>query len=97
MGLRLLRDIVLLDKDKKIVVLLELTVPFDSSLECFKAAQVRKTDRYDRLSLEMKALGYMAHNIPWYMWHHKCQDIQKDVGQDCPGGLPQDQPGQEEL
>ena len=33
-------DIMLNDEEKKMIVLLELTVPFDSSLESFKAAQV---------------------------------------------------------
>ena len=52
-------NIVLLDKEKKMIVLLELTVPFDSSLESIKAAQLRKTDRYNRMTLDLK-----AHNMP---------------------------------
>ena len=46
-------DIVLLDKSKKLIVLLELTVPFDSSLKSFKEAELRKTDRYMRLTLDL--------------------------------------------
>ena len=57
-------DIVLLDKQKKLIVLLELTVPFDSSVKSFKSAEDRKTDRYDRLTLDLKALGYRALNMP---------------------------------
>ena len=57
-------DIVLLDKKKKMIVLLELTVPFDSSISSFKSAEDRKTDRYDRLTLDLKALGYKALNMP---------------------------------
>ena len=57
-------DIVLIDKEKKMIVVLELTVPFDSSMESFNAALLRKTDRYDRLTLDLKALGYTAHNMP---------------------------------
>ena len=34
-------DIVLLDKQKKMIVLLELTVPFDSSQQCFSSHSLR--------------------------------------------------------
>ena len=57
-------DIVLLDKKKKLIVLLELTVPFYSSVTSFKAAEDRNTDRYERLTLDLKAFGFTAHNMP---------------------------------
>ena len=57
-------DIVLLDREKKLIVLLELTVVFDSSLALFQAAQERKSVRYERLTLDLKALGYKALNMP---------------------------------
>ena len=57
-------DIVLLDRVKKTIVLLELTCPFDSSPSSFKAALDRKTIRYCRLALDCKNLGYTAHNTP---------------------------------
>ena len=57
-------DIVLLDKSKKLIVLLELTVPFDSSLRSFKEAELFKLDRYERLTLDLKAQGYNALNMP---------------------------------
>ena len=54
----------MLNKKKKLIVLLKLTCPFDSSITSFKSAEDRKTDRYDRLTLDMKALGYLAMNMP---------------------------------
>ena len=57
-------DIVLLDKTKKKIVLLELTCPFDSSATSFKNAEDRKTDRYERLTLDLKERGYDALNMP---------------------------------
>ena len=54
----------LLDREKKLIVLLELTVVFDSSLTSFKNAEDRKSVRYQRLTLDLKALGYTAHNMP---------------------------------
>ena len=57
-------DIVLLDKNKKKIVLLELTCPFDSSARSFKAAEDRKTDLSQRLQLDLQELGYTALNIP---------------------------------
>ena len=57
-------DIVLLDRTKKTIVLLELTCPFDSSASSFKAALDRKTIRYCRLALDCEGLGYTAHNTP---------------------------------
>ena len=56
--------ILILNKQKKLIVLLELTAPFHSSLNSFKSAEDRKTDRYDWLTLNGKALGYMALNMP---------------------------------
>lgn len=46
------------------IVLLELTVVFYSILASFQAAQERKAIRYDRLTLDLKALGYKALNMP---------------------------------
>ena len=57
-------DIVLLDKVKKTIMLLELTCPFDSSASSFKAALDRKTLRYCRLALDCEGLGYTAYNTP---------------------------------
>ena len=57
-------DIVLLDREKKLIVLLALTVVFDSSMTSFKNTKVRKSDRYERLTLDLKALGYKALNMP---------------------------------
>ena len=57
-------DIVLLDRVQKTIVLLELTCPFDSSTRSFKAALDRKTERYNRLTLDCKSLGYTAYNNP---------------------------------
>ena len=58
-------DIVLLDRVKKTIVLLELTCPFDSSEKSFKEALDRKTLRYCRLALDCKSLGYTAYNTPF--------------------------------
>ena len=57
-------DIVLVDKTNRKIMLLELTCPFDSSARSFKAATDRKTDRYERLTLDLKELGYTALNTP---------------------------------
>ena len=56
-------DIVLLDRQKKTIVLLELTCPFDSAT-LFKDAFDRKTERYERLTLDCKKLGYATYNTP---------------------------------
>ena len=57
-------DIVLLDRTEKKIMLLELTCPFDSSARSFKSAEDRKTDRYERLTLDLQGLGYTALNTP---------------------------------
>ena len=57
-------DIVLLDRVKKTIVLLELTCPFDSSQSSFKAALDRKTLRYCRLDLDCESLGFTSYNTP---------------------------------
>ena len=57
-------DIVLLDRVKKTIMLLELTCPFDSSQSSFNNALDRKTIRYCRLALDCKNLGYTAYNTP---------------------------------
>ena len=58
-------DIVILDKTATPhkIVLLELTCPWDSSAS-FRKAQLRKTDRYDRLTLDLEAGGLQAFNMP---------------------------------
>ena len=53
-----------MDRIKKLVVLLELTCPFDSSAASFKAAYDRKTLRYERLALDCQSMGYETHNMP---------------------------------
>ena len=58
-------DIVLLDRVKKTIVLLELTCPFDSSQDSFKAALDRKTILYCRLALDCQSLGYTSYSIPF--------------------------------
>ena len=57
-------DIVLLDRVKKTIVLLELTCPFDSSQSSFKAALDRKTLRNCRLALDCEGLGFTSYNTP---------------------------------
>ena len=58
-------DLVLIDRSvtPTRVVLLELTVPWDSS-HSFKAALDRKCDRYERLTNDLKTSGYNALNMP---------------------------------
>ena len=57
-------DIVLVDKTNRKIMLLELTCPFDRSARSFKAAEDREIDRYERLTLDLKVLGYTALNTP---------------------------------
>ena len=45
------------------VVLLELTVPWDSA-NSFKAALDRKTARYERLALDLEERGFVVSNMP---------------------------------
>ena len=54
----------LLDRTKKKIVLLVLTGPFDSSATSFKNAKHRKTDHYERLTLDLRERGYDALNMP---------------------------------
>ena len=56
-----------MEKQKKTIVLLELTCAFDNSATSFMDAFDRKTDRYDRLTLNCEGLGYTAYNTPWEM------------------------------
>ena len=58
-------DIVIVDKSStpNKVVLLELTVPFDSA-HLFEAARDRKVARYERLALEIKEKGCTVLNCP---------------------------------
>ena len=58
-------DIVILDKSTtpNKIVLLELTCPWDSSAS-FRKAELRKTDRYNRLTLDLEAAGLQAFNTP---------------------------------
>ena len=50
-------DIVLLDRKQKKIVLLKFTCPFDSFASSFKAAFDRKTERYERLALDLEELA----------------------------------------
>ena len=54
-------DVVLVDR---LVVLLELTCPFDSSAASFQASYDRKNLRYKRLALHCQNLGFETHNMP---------------------------------
>ena len=45
------------------IYLLELTCPWDSSASFLKAHD-RKTDRYDRLTLDLEGAGLKAYNMP---------------------------------
>ena len=58
-------DLVIIDRSTNPtkVVLLELTVPWDSS-ENFKAAYERKTARYERLAGDLREKGYNTANLP---------------------------------
>ena len=58
-------DLVIIDKSGATtkVVLLELTVPWDSS-NSFQAALERKTARYERLADDLQRKGYSTHNLP---------------------------------
>ena len=57
-------DLVIIDKSTAPtkVVLLELTVPWDSS-NAFQAAFDKKTERYERLADDLKRKGCTTHNI----------------------------------
>ena len=59
-------DLVIIDKSvtPTKVVLLELTVPWDSS-NSFKAALDRKTARYERLCEDLRDKGYYTMNLPF--------------------------------
>ena len=58
-------DLVIIDRSRTPtkVVLLELTVPWDSS-NSFQAALERKTARYERLAGDLRDKGYTTLNIP---------------------------------
>ena len=58
-------DLVIIDRSSvpATVVLLELTVPWDSSTS-FKAAVERKTARYERLTEDLRDKGFTALNLP---------------------------------
>ena len=60
-----LPDIVILDKSSSPnrVVLLELTVPFDSA-HAFEAARLRKVDRYERIAQDIEEKGFNVLNCP---------------------------------
>ena len=55
---------VLVDRTNKLLVLLELTCPFDSSAASFQAAYNRKNLRYERLALDCQKLDFETHNMP---------------------------------
>ena len=54
-------DIAIVDKSTTPhkIVLLELTCPWDSSAS-FRKAEPRKTDRYNRLTLDLQTAGFRA-------------------------------------
>ena len=58
-------DLVIIDRTATPakVVLLELTVPWDSATS-FKAALDRKTARYERLAIDLKERGFVVSNMP---------------------------------
>ena len=58
-------DLVIIDRTvtPAKVVLLELTVPWDSAT-AFKAALDRKTARYERLALDLEERGFVVSNMP---------------------------------
>ena len=58
-------DLVIIDRSvtPAKVVLLELTVPWDSA-SSFKAALDRKTARYERLALDLEERGFVVSNMP---------------------------------
>ena len=58
-------DIVIVDKSvsPNKVVMLELTVPFDSAKN-FENARQRKVDRYEKLALDIKQKGFSVWNCP---------------------------------
>ena len=58
-------DLVVIDRSEtpNKVILLELTVPWDSS-NSFQAALERKTARYERLAGDLRDLGYNTLNLP---------------------------------
>ena len=60
-----LPDIVIHDKSStpQKIILLELTCPRDSAAS-FPKAESRKTDRYDRLCLDLEEAGLQAINMP---------------------------------
>ena len=60
-----LPDIVIHDKlsTPQKIILLELTCPWDSSA-AFRKAEALKTDRYDRLCLDLEQAGLQAINMP---------------------------------
>ena len=59
-------DLVIIDRSvlPAKVVLLELTVPWDSS-DNFKAAYERKLTRYERLAGDLREKGFYTINSPW--------------------------------
>ena len=69
-------DIVIVDKSStpSKVILLELSVPFDSATS-FEAARSRKVDRYERLALDIKEKGFNVLNCPlkWGAWRSSIQ------------------------
>ena len=59
-------DLVILDRSVTPgrIILLELTVPWDSS-HSFKAAMERKTERYERLAEDLTRKGWKTINLPF--------------------------------
>ena len=57
-------DIVLIDKQSKKIILLELTCHFDSADQSFRSAFNRKTQHYKLIALYCKGLGFSTKNLP---------------------------------
>ena len=55
-------DLVILDRNRKTIFVLELTVSFERN---FEAANARKTARYTALKSDLEERGYQCHLIPF--------------------------------
>ena len=74
-------DLVIIDRSDTPakVVLIELTVPWDSA-NSFKAAEERKTARYERLAGDLRDKGLITFNLPIFIlkvWHWHLQPKRK--------------------
>ena len=57
-------DIVLVEREARRVVLLELTCPFDTA-RAMNDAMSRKQERYQMLAEDIHLKGYTVHNMPF--------------------------------